>query len=1431
MPRRRRILWLTAAVPGALLILLLGVLAVAQTGFGKRQIAGLIESAASSPDMRIAIEGLDGFVPSHMRLAGLSVADRDGVWLQARDIELQWSPLALLGRTLRIDRLHAAGVDVLRQPVPAQADDDSPSGDGGMALEIDLRSAGVGQLLLGEKLAGEDMLWRLAAEARVAGLDQPNRLILKAERSDGGDGMLDLDGRYDGASQVLAIKLRARESGPALERLPGGAPEGGVTMDADIAGPLDDLTGTFNVTAGNLLSARGDLRATRAGDAVRATLALRGTAGRLGDADWADAVEGAWTLEASGTIDAATITIERAALAAPSGSAALSGTIDRREDTGDLQFDVEAGPDRLFARLLPGISWERLAGAGRLTGKLVQPTIKARIDGAGLQVEEIAVATAAMQIDGSRGADDSLEGKLDARLAGVTLPTADGRVLVTDATVAAAGRRNADGIVELSAVRIASPLLNAEGAGRLDPGRGEVSGNATGQAPDLAAFADALELDIAGALEFSVAARPQGALTGFSVDVKLAGGRAPDVPPALLAPAVTGSLRGAIGPQQAWRIDELAVQSGAGTFGASGQGIGKSGKAALRWNLTELAAFDPQLAGKAEGTAELEGSLESVTGRLRTVLSEARIGIADVPRLALDVEARHTAGETSGTLAIDGEIQNAPIDGRGDFFVAADGRARSDRFDLRWASLTAEAADFRIGPDGTTGGMRVQIGRLEDLNVFIGNRLTGSLDARVEAKSPDRLEVAGTLQSFRLDDSVAVDRAQLTGSVTDPLGKATFDATVAASGGALAGPLRQINLKATGERNAFSVTADGSGDKTKVSVQARVAQGGDATTIDLQSLAGSYSGINIALAGPGRVSVSGETVAIERIALRAGSGSITANGTLGPQQSKLDIQGRAIPLSLLTAIDPELQVTGTLNFAAAVSGALSQPTTDLTIDATDIRLRTIQTAGLPAATLRAKASLRGNAATFDATVAAGQDNTLRLVGAGPLPGPDGVREGRVEIDGSMQLARLTPFLAGAGRVGGRLVTDLTLTANGGVIGGSGTVEIRQGRYFNAAQGIAIRDIAAVIGVVGDRLEFRQFSARTRGDGTFTVSGGVQIDLAMTLPVDIRLVATRARLLDRRDIQATVSSDLRLNGSLAQGLTLGGSATIERAELNLDADVKDGPNIVDLQVREINRPGGLPDDKRQAAAAPGPQVALAIKLNAPQSVFVRGRGLDVEMGGALDIGGTLSRPQILGALQVRRGTFEGIGRRLEFTRGTVTFPDPDRLDPVIDFVAATRIESGSVEISIAGRPSSPSVTFSSQPPLPQDEIMAQLLFGRSTSTLSPLQMAEIGQSIGSLSGLTGSGGGVLDRLRKALGFDRLGVSSDPNAAAGSSPLSGSSLELGRNVAPGVYLGAKQGAEPGSSTAVVEIEVTPNVKVESELGADARSRVGISVEWDY
>src|SRR3546814_10753554 len=76
-------------------------------------------------------------------------------------------------------------------------------------------------------------------------------------------------------------------------------------------------------------------------------------------------------------------------------------------------------------------------------------------------------------------------------------------------------------------------------------------------------------------------------------------------------------------------------------------------------------------------------------------------------------------------------------------------------------------------------------------------------------------------------------------------------------------------------------------------------------------------------------------------------------------------------------------------------------------------------------------------------------------------------------------------------------------------------------------------------------------------------------------------------------------------------------------------------------------------------------------------------------------------------------------------------------------------------------------------------------------------------------LTGQGGGadVLGFARRTLGVDVLRV----ETAEDNSP----ALEVGKYLTDEVYVGVKQGADPQSTAAGVEVELTPNITLESEM----------------
>ena len=127
-----------------------------------------------------------------------------------------------------------------------------------------------------------------------------------------------------------------------------------------------------------------------------------------------------------------------------------------------------------------------------------------------------------------------------------------------------------------------------------------------------------------------------------------------------------------------------------------------------------------------------------------------------------------------------------------------------------------------------------------------------------------------------------------------------------------------------------------------------------------------------------------------------------------------------------------------------------------------------------------------------------------------------------------------------------------------------------------------------------------------------------------------------------------------------------------------------------------------------------------------------------------------------------------------------------------------------------------------PPLPQDEVLAHLLFGSGVGKLGALEVAQIAAGLATLTGAGGGIGDPLDKVRQGLGLDRLAVRNGANGNP--------ALEAGRYIAPGVYLGARQGSS-GGSQASVQVDIAKGLKLEATAGAGGRlrHRVGRSLEW--
>jgi len=158
---------------------------------------------------------------------------------------------------------------------------------------------------------------------------------------------------------------------------------------------------------------------------------------------------------------------------------------------------------------------------------------------------------------------------------------------------------------------------------------------------------------------------------------------------------------------------------------------------------------------------------------------------------------------------------------------------------------------------------------------------------------------------------------------------------------------------------------------------------------------------------------------------------------------------------------------------------------------------------------------------------------------------------------------------------------------------------------------------------------------------------------------------------------------------------------------------------------------------------------------------------------------------------------------------------------LDISARSNTEDITAIIRITGDATKPDIAFTSEPPLPEDEVMARLLFGRSLDRLSPLQALQLADSLAVLSGNKGQSLNPLNRVRGALNLDQLDVGEDEQGET--------TLEVGKYLTERVYVDVEKKVGEDGGKASVEVEITPNISVESEM--DTESEVGLGINWKY
>ncbi|TCJ38191.1 translocation/assembly module TamB domain-containing protein [Parafrankia sp. BMG5.11] len=374
------------------------------------------------------------------------------------------------------------------------------------------------------------------------------------------------------------------------------------------------------------------------------------------------------------------------------------------------------------------------------------------------------------------------------------------------------------------------------------------------------------------------------------------------------------------------------------------------------------------------------------------------------------------------------------------------------------------------------------------------------------------------------------------------------------------------------------------------------------------------------------------------------------------------------------------------------------------------------------------------------------------------------------------------------------------------------------RLQSSLSGTDLTNVSARGTFSGSRLRITRFSGSTAGEGTVVGSGTVVLeDLGIRGPqLDLRLAARDARLLNANGLAATVTGPMRIVSNGIGG-TIAGRLTVDRASWRLGTAAAD-ERLPQIKTREIN----LPYDVAPRLAASQPWRYL-IDARAPARVDVDGMGLDSEWAANVRVRGTTDNPRLGGEARVIRGDYSFAGTRFELTRGIINFDDSVPIDPRLDIVAETEKDGLSVAVKVQGSAAQPEISFSSTPGLPEEEILARLLFGGSITELSATDVLQLGSAVASLRG----GGGLdpINQLRSAIGLDRLRIVSADQALG-----RGTAIALGKNIGRRFYVEVITDGR-GYSATQAEFRITSWLSILGSISTIGRESLVVKASRDY
>lgn len=1409
---------------------------------GRRLTTRLISNALSMEGLTVRLEELGPGFPRHIRVARFTVSDRRGAWLSGSGVRVSWRPSALLRKRLVVTGLYAQSLVLHRswQPEEKKAEPEGrprrrfPLKIAVQRLEVQLLR--VEPPVLGLKVAKD---FSVAGRVQVAGGTVNTEL--KAVSLDGSGDRLHVQGQWDADRTWMGLNATLEEApGGLLGRLLHLPEQTAIRAELAGRGPIKNIHGRLSLSLSRTASAAADFSA----DLSRVPrLKISGQARLAPGFRLSSNLETLFGREATLALEGhlqgeRVLAVDSLKIGTPELQAAarLSLNLDSLDVGGALTLDVTN-----FSRkaALVGLKVEEGGRLDcRLDGTLREPElhVATRVGVAsfrGLALSSAHLAASLGLTSPVTAGFKGLKARGEMIVAGVHRPAVgmNGEPLTLSFQVQSEGFRR----LAFSRLLLACPI-------------GQVSTQGTLALPELAVKAlvearlnDPGRLPAVSAQSLSARAllslQVDGLLRDPSLRLGLSGrlfepaGLSPYVL-ALTGPAVSFEGEGR------WQKSRLDIQRfaarGKGALSLSGGVVWDKKRLDLDWTL-EAPALVRVWGIEARTPVRAHGSLSGGFERFK-VEAEARCDTirgwdGEIRDVVAEIEAADLPAKAQGRIQVKARVGARTIQAQARAALAP------DRVSLTSVRLTVPGAEIQgqvsvLRPSGLMEGQGLLKAR--DLSQFgeeFGRRLSGTGEVEVSLHS-DRGRQGATfraelqkvcvgpacVQSLKMDaktDGLRDLEGVKVSAALERLRFGNFSLGRAEVQGRRDGPDLRLAAKGKGRYlRPFELSVAGSW---------RVAE---ARRLVVESVSGAYDRNPLQLLRPMTLEMANGKTTVSGLDLMLGTGRLTGQANLNGETVAADLRLLQLPLKAVGAFLP-IQMSGQISGTLTLTGRLSDPRLEGTLwvfnflpaEATNVRpLQAKMTLDLARGRLAAEAELtdqKGPPGLVKADLPVAfslKPFSLVVQKDRPLSG---------SLKTALDLGLLTHLLALDNQVlSGSAQADLALLGTWDAPRFSGQVSLNHGYYEHLRLGVLLYDFSAELRANGQGFVLSDLRATDGETGRITGRGWLKFDQAREPSYHLEVKLHQAQVVRSDLITTSGDGQLTLEGTRRSG-RLSGSVSFAPTELLLPQRL--GHQEPEVKVTEVNA-GLVIQPPRIEPTRPPFELAFDLAAEFPGRFHVRGRGLDATWTGRVRLGGTLSAPKITGGLTLVRGRFMLLDKPFQLTKGSLTFDGQIPPAPFLEVAGENRQKGTTVMARLFGPVSSLRIAMESDPPLPQDEMLARLLFGRSMTEVSPLQALQLAKAAGGVFGAySWADPGFFSRIRQALSMDLVGLHRTETG--------GTAVGVASNPLEKVYIQAEKEVDAAGYRISVEIELSPHIILQTDLDPITGSGIGLYWKYDY